>query len=311
MVPIKKKLSDQEAAEYVELILKLRTQWESCENAIKKFCDSIKAEYELPEIDVDIPDTSMNYPILSKWLLLPFNELRQIRDIIDTDNYHDDYLALVKEVGKFKNIYKSFSKAGINRWIIETSGVKICPYCNLAYTFNRRNKTMAQLDHFYPKSDYPEFAICYYNLIPCCPSCNRIKSKYSGTLVSPYEDNAFSTMRILATTSRRINYLNIKETEANIKVEIMSDREEDLNNIEKMGIGDAYIKLNGYAAEILRKKAIYKNKNSRKLIIDAIKRAGISDDEILRFYFGNYIDEEKGKGIMDKMASDLFHQDEI
>jgi hypothetical protein len=65
-----------------------------------------------------------------------------------------------------------------------------------------------------------------------------------------------------------------------------------------------------YAAEILKKRIMYKNECSRQMIINTIKRAGITDDEILRFYFGNYINEPKGKRILDKLASDLFNQDE-
>lgn len=47
------------------------------------------------------------------------------------------------------------------------SGIARCPYC----TLNRPNT----LDHYYDKSDYPEFAVYFPNLIPCCSECNSIK----------------------------------------------------------------------------------------------------------------------------------------
>ena len=42
-----------------------------------------------------------------------------------------------------------------------------CPYCLL----NRPNK----LDHYFDKSDYPEYSVFAPNLIPCCSECNSLK----------------------------------------------------------------------------------------------------------------------------------------
>ena len=33
-----------------------------------------------------------------------------------------------------------------------------------------------QLDHFYPKDEFPMFAVSFYNLIPVCGTCNSIKN---------------------------------------------------------------------------------------------------------------------------------------
>lgn len=138
-------------------------------------------------------------------------------------------------------IYKDFSSNNINNWIIETTGVRVCPYCNLAYTFNREKAVTAQLDHFLPESIYPEFAICYYNLIPSCPACNRIKKADTGLLVSPYDDNAYSSMRITAKAKKRINYMNLKEIENNIDIKVTSEREEEIENINIFHLNDAFL----------------------------------------------------------------------
>ena len=47
------------------------------------------------------------------------------------------------------------------------SGITRCPYC----TLNRPNT----LDHYFDKSEYPEFVVYSPNLIPCCSECNSIK----------------------------------------------------------------------------------------------------------------------------------------
>lgn len=45
-----------------------------------------------------------------------------------------------------------------------------CPYCCI----NRPNT----LDHYFDKSEYPEFSVFVPNLIPCCSACNGTKSTY-------------------------------------------------------------------------------------------------------------------------------------
>lgn len=47
------------------------------------------------------------------------------------------------------------------------SSVFKCPYCLL----NRPNT----LDHYFDKSDYPEYSVFTPNLIPCCSECNSLK----------------------------------------------------------------------------------------------------------------------------------------
>lgn len=52
-----------------------------------------------------------------------------------------------------------------------------CPYCNdrkveIIKRNNFRNTAYFDLDHFYPKSQNPFFALSFYNLIPSCKFCN-------------------------------------------------------------------------------------------------------------------------------------------
>ncbi|MFJ8966813.1 HNH endonuclease [Lentzea sp. NPDC102401] len=55
-----------------------------------------------------------------------------------------------------------------------------CPLCGI--------EQASTLDHYVPKSAFPEFAIFHFNLIPCCSRCNQFKGKTSyGTV----EDNLF------------------------------------------------------------------------------------------------------------------------
>jgi 5-methylcytosine-specific restriction endonuclease McrA len=40
--------------------------------------------------------------------------------------------------------------------------------------------SVGTMDHFLPKTDYPEYAVNAYNLFPCCSKCNEYKSRTTG-----------------------------------------------------------------------------------------------------------------------------------
>lgn len=54
---------------------------------------------------------------------------------------------------------------------------RVCPYCNQNYIlfFEDNASCRGPLDHFLPKSIYPEFAVSLFNLIPSCSTCNSLK----------------------------------------------------------------------------------------------------------------------------------------
>jgi|688.fasta_scaffold341433_1 hypothetical protein len=77
-----------------------------------------------------------------------------------------------------------------------------CPYCNdnnLTITKLKTNsssstklKAYLDLDHFYPKSQHPYFAVSFFNLIPTCHDCNandkRDKQFAIQTHIHPYHE---------------------------------------------------------------------------------------------------------------------------
>ena len=62
---------------------------------------------------------------------------------------------------------------------IKKMRIKTCVYCNSQYAItmdvNNNLEAMFDLDHVYPKSKYPFLCTSFYNLVPCCASCNRNK----------------------------------------------------------------------------------------------------------------------------------------
>lgn len=85
-------------------------------------------------------------------------------------------------------------------------GVTVCPYCNRNYVKTVKGKkvtvdksgkketkvvpvTRAQLDHYYPKNQYPLLRVSFYNLVPSCSICNHVKGKDDRRHLHPYIHN--------------------------------------------------------------------------------------------------------------------------
>lgn len=96
----------------------------------------------------------------------------------------------------YETIKSSYKKKFYNNHKIKT-----CIYCNRNYIFNldSNGHVKGHIDHFYPKDLYPYFSMSYYNLIPCCSTCNYIKGTFdtfNANSISPYlrnNDKLFET----------------------------------------------------------------------------------------------------------------------
>lgn len=77
--------------------------------------------------------------------------------------------------------------------ILNSLGVRTCPYCNRNYITSygsKRKKSTADLDHFYQKKQYPLFALSLFNFVPSCSICNsRMKNIHpADDTLYPYEE---------------------------------------------------------------------------------------------------------------------------
>ncbi len=64
--------------------------------------------------------------------------------------------------------------------------------CAYSETVLQRNSSYMEVDHFYPKEDYPQKLVEWGNLIACCKTCNTTKGTTDPSkveLINPYEDN--------------------------------------------------------------------------------------------------------------------------
>lgn len=235
-----------------------------------------------------------------------------LKALILKDIWYDQ---IHSEYKNFETFYSKFTEQKINNWIVEKAGMKVCPYCNIAYTYNRGKRVTAQLDHFFPKSEYPMFALCFYNLVPSCSACNNIKGDNLQEFTSPYKEEAFHDLKISweyegkSDDERYEEKDSLKELEKKIKIKILTSESSEQINISEMKILEAYQQHKDYAGEIIKRVKTYSNPDAQKLISDIWEPEGISSEEIERFYFGNYLnDTELKKRPLSKMTSDFLKE---
>lgn len=84
---------------------------------------------------------------------------------------------------------------------VQKLNVRVCPYCNRQYITsfykNDHKVTTADIDHYYPKTQYPLLSMNFFNLIPSCSVCNsglkgRKKLEIGDMTLNPFFDDSDS-----------------------------------------------------------------------------------------------------------------------
>lgn len=78
--------------------------------------------------------------------------------------------------GQKKYLIKRMYETNLDKAkLVEALDVSVCPYCNRGYLNTLRSYKTYQIDHFFPKDEYPILAVSFYNLVPSCYACNNKK----------------------------------------------------------------------------------------------------------------------------------------
>lgn len=181
--------------------------------------------------------------------------------------------------------------------ILYNYGIEVCPYCNRNYISkymkNGKLKTTADLDHFYPKSEFKLFALSLYNFVPSCQICNsRFKLAKGVEIINPYTQKIDynklkfeynlkpeSTIGVFFNEENSFD-ININCTDTNYIQHINLFELEKLYNTHKTIVG-----------EVLYKKEAYNNTYS-ELINNLFDEMELTQSEKERFLFGIEMDEE-------------------
>tara|TARA_R110000764_G_scaffold238954_2_gene337085 strand:- start:32967 stop:33962 length:996 start_codon:yes stop_codon:yes gene_type:complete len=223
----------------------------------------------------------------------------------------------------FRYINFRSSKKAI--WLSEKLNIKSCVYCNTQYslTVQRKKdvKMLFHLDHFFSKELYPYLSLSFYNLIPCCASCNMGKSDKSFKLsesIHPYIESLDEIAKYSTEPASLVKYLldiNKNENEINLLLEIrnkhLGDKklQDKLDNYKKhFNIEGQYEQFKDVVAETYL-KSLYYNKYRRNELVEFFKNEKgqtLSDDMIKRFVVGNYTESnDLLKRPLAKMMKDI------
>lgn len=243
---------------------------------------------------------------LKKYLLQDCNKLSETKDVIDEMRDNDKS---IKDSTKafLKERYKNFRDSQAAK-IVKCLDVTVCPYCNqnhinIVYK-NGKLRYWGDLDHFYDKEDYPELAICLYNLIPVCKVCNQLKSSAQRKIVNPYNVDKKSNIRFKTEFDNKVDldYLQGKSQNFNIMIEEEHLSEEDREEIELFDLDNRYKQLKQNVQEIIVKAKAYDD-----LYIKQLQQEFSFNSEELNSYIFGY-DENNLNRVLSKFNFDIMNE---
>lgn len=200
-----------------------------------------------------------NSKFLKKIIVSPPNEFENIRsEIFSIITYDDIFITNGAKINqtKFGKLisekifkYKEFRSSVYCKELYLKLGFlnASCPYCNdrtveivkkhTLHSLTPQNIAYFDLDHFYPKSQNPFFALSFYNLIPSCHICNSSEKK----------DIIFSTVTHLHPFQRSFDdYFKFKiSISTNLgdvveRIEIENKTAENFNNWKDFNLFNRY-----------------------------------------------------------------------
>lgn len=170
--------------------------------------------------------------------------------------------------------------------LMDSLNIQVCPFCNRQYITSwddidvKYKKSTADLDHFFPKSEYSLFALSLFNFVPSCQICNsRMKiSKFidedGNRPIYPYEEFFDDTVIFKASVSdvkkqaKELLEVWLGENTDDMKITLFYGQKDDKTpltpyqeNVKRSNelyhLEDVYQAHKGYVSELMLKRRIY------------------------------------------------------
>lgn len=159
--------------------------------------------------------------------------------------------------------YDAYSKRKVVIDILQKMKVTVCPYCNRQYIFTLSNgKARPQLDHYYPKSEYPYLSLSLYNMIPCCSVCNMAKSSLdtiNTPILYPYDEEigeeAYFEIRY-RNEYVKVIHGNSDDFDIILNTDNAKNKKIIDNQMSKLHLSELYNKHNAYVQDIIKSKIV-------------------------------------------------------
>jgi len=249
-----------------------------------------------------------------KLLLAKPHELRELKEIF-TGN-RDDY-NIFKTYYNYLNSYKDVKfylfgaeasdsereRIDYNAYkLVKDLNISTCPYCNRGtiYNLQKSKGRTSEIDHFYPKGIYPYFAISFYNLIPSCKVCNKLKMEDEIT-IHPYEKGFEETKFRL-----KVKDSSFYHSVDGFDLEFKSEDSEINEQIDTFKLDDLYQNHKDIILELIQKEAIYNESYLDELLTQYEGTLFKNREDLQRLISGGYIrDDEIGKRPLSKLIKDI------
>lgn len=284
-----------------------------------------KSHFDAIKIHLNHPRLKFNYEEINNWflsngsqfsfedvILADFEKLKLIKEEYYTDQPSNiaNYIKKVLFEDYFSQSSRGLKGTEYNAAkLIDKLGINVCPYCNRNFINNISFKNgvakrTSHMDHFYSKDKYPFLAMSFYNLIPCCPSCNHVKSN-KNIGYSPYDTSINSDVNYKF--DYVINSMDYLRDFSKIEILLMSENKEFESNIEIFGLLELYSVHKDVVQEILKKKIVYPETKIDELHKD-FNELFSSKEELINTIFGFYSDRNDfQKRPLSKLVSDIYN----
>lgn len=233
---------------------------------------------------------------------------------VDTLRYWVENSSELLKFDVFKKLYKSRFSNGANTFVdsnntynsytlMNKMGIKVCPYCEDQHiegvTIGTVRKRTMEFDHFYPKGsdEYPALAMCFFNLIPSCITCNRTKLT-KPVSANPYSEDIEELTHLNVDLPIGINMETLTDDECEIKFNPIGDM---VLNVTNLALEERYSFSKREAYELLKKKQKYPTEKIQELADMGYGTV----QSITRDLFGSPRSEAKGKELHTKLKWDL------
>ena len=264
-----------------------------CSISIKRFFEFFFDWYEDDLKKIIFADSSQIKNFADKNSLF-FKDFKKKFDLLSSQNYfgssntlqkilldafgYDDFIDGIKRPFQAE---RSANSDSLMEWcsymFTEQLGVDVCPYCNRQYVFTlKKGNGRPEIDHFYPKSEYPYLSCTLSNFIPSCHQCNHQKSddfnvhvmnknnlkkdiyyvKNRSLTIYPYQDG-FDSLGVkfrikYANTLKKSIYFNISQRKNSMKWKMVRNsikafHLKELYNCQQIEINDLLKRYENYA----------------------------------------------------------------
>jgi len=251
-----------------------------------------------------------------KLLLAQPHELRLLKTLFHgkTEDYqlfktYYSYLNSYKDV-KFYLFGAEASDSEVKRIdynaykLVKDLNISTCPYCNrnTVYNLNKSDGRTSEIDHFYPKGKYPYFAISFYNLIPSCKVCNKLKMEEEIN-INPYEESFYENFKLV------VKNANFYHSIDGFKLELKSEEDEVQKQIDTFKLDDLYQNHKDIVLELIQKETIYNESYLDELLIQYEGTLFKNREDLQRLISGGYVsDDEIGKRPLSKLVKDISNE---